>query len=125
FTLEWRPVPGQAAMRAVELIQAEVESLRADEPDFDCRIEILRLDEAMETSADSPLVRELTALSGQTAGTIAFGTEAPQLTEMGAQAVVFGPGSIRTAHRTGEFVPLAELEACVEILGRAIAKFCR
>ncbi|HEX8129825.1 MAG TPA: acetylornithine deacetylase [Pyrinomonadaceae bacterium] len=125
FTLEWRPVPGQAAMRAVELIQAEVESLRAAEPDFDCHIEILRLDEGMETSADSPLVRELAALSGHAAGTVAFGTEAPQLAEMGAQAVVFGPGQIQTAHRTGEFVPVAELEACVEILARAIAKFCQ
>ncbi|HEY0083446.1 MAG TPA: acetylornithine deacetylase [Pyrinomonadaceae bacterium] len=125
FTLEWRPVPGQAAAHAVELIQAEVKSLRAAEPDFDCRIEILRLDEAMETSADSPLVLEMEALSGRAAGTIAFGTEAPQLTAMGAQAVVFGPGSIRTAHRTGEFVPAVELDTCVEILAGAIAKFCQ
>lgn len=125
FTLEWRPVPGQAATHAIELIQAEVESLRAAEPDFDCHIEILRLDGGAETSADSPLVRELETLSGQTAGTVAFGTEAPQLTEMGAQAVVFGPGSIRTAHRTGEFVPVAELDTCVEILARAIRNFCQ
>jgi acetylornithine deacetylase len=125
FTLEWRPVPGQAAAHAVELIQAEVESLRAAEPDFDCRIEILRLDEAMETSAQSALVLEMEALSGRAAGTIAFGTEAPQLTAMGAEAVVFGPGSIRTAHRTGEFVPAVELDTCVEILARAIGKFCQ
>ncbi|MDQ1558954.1 MAG: acetylornithine deacetylase [Pyrinomonadaceae bacterium] len=125
FTLEWRPVPGQAASHAVELIQSEVEKLRAAEPDFDCHIEVLRLDEASETDADSPLVRELESLTGKDAGTVAFGTEAPQLTAMGAQAVVFGPGSIRTAHRTGEFVPTAELEACVEILARAIGKFCQ
>jgi acetylornithine deacetylase len=125
FTLEWRPVPGQAAAHAVELIQSEVESLRAAEPDFECRIEILRLDEASETAADSPLVREFETLTGKDAGTVAFGTEAPQLTEMGAQAVVFGPGSIRTAHRTGEFVPAEELEACVEILARVIGKFCQ
>ena len=123
FTLEWRPVPGQAAAHAVELIQAEVETLRAAEPDFDASIEILRLDEASETRADSPLVRELESLSGQEAGTVAFGTEAPQLTEMGAEAVIFGPGSIRTAHRTGEFVPVEELNSCVEILARAIRKF--
>src|SRR4051812_42718387 len=29
FTLEWRPVPGQAATHALELIKAEVENLRA------------------------------------------------------------------------------------------------
>ena len=125
FTLEWRPVPGQAAAHAVELIQAEVENLRTIEPDFDATIEVLRLDEAAETSASSLLVRELESLSGQTAGTVAFGTEAPQLTEMGAEAVVIGPGSIRTAHRTGEFVPAGELNSCVEILARAIQRFCQ
>lgn len=125
FTLEWRPVPGQAATHAFELIQAEVESLRAAEADFDCRLEILRLDAGVETRVDSPLVGELETLSGQAAGTVAFGTEAPQLAEMGAEAVVFGPGQIRTAHRTGEFVPADELDTCVEILARAIAKFCQ
>jgi acetylornithine deacetylase len=125
FTLEWRPIPGQAATRVPELIQKEIESLRAAEADFDCRVEILRLDEASETRADSLLVRELETFSGQSAGTIAFGTEAPQLAEMGAEAVVFGPGNIRHAHRTGEFVPADELETCVEILARAIEKFCR
>jgi acetylornithine deacetylase len=117
-------VPGQAAVHAIDLIKAEVENLRALDADFDCRIDVIRLDEAMETRADSLLVKHLEAATGQTAGTVAFGTEAPQLTELGAQAVVLGPGSITTAHRTGEFVPLAELEACVEILIGAISRFC-
>jgi len=43
---------------------------------------------------------------------------------LGAAAVVFGPGNIREAHRTGEFVPVPELEQCVEILHRAIERFC-
>jgi acetylornithine deacetylase len=43
---------------------------------------------------------------------------------LGAEAVVFGPGDIRVAHRTGEFVPIDQLNECVRILGRAIARFC-
>ncbi|MGH9944852.1 MAG: acetylornithine deacetylase [Pyrinomonadaceae bacterium] len=124
FTLEWRPVPGQAADHVVQLIQAEVENLRAQDPGFDCRIERLRLDGASETSPTAPLVRELEAATGKAAGTISFGTEAPQLTELGAQAVVFGPGDIRHAHRTGEFVPVVELHTCVNVLTRAIKRFC-
>lgn len=124
FTLEWRPVPGQAAARAVNLIQAEAERLRAEDAGFDYEIDVLRLDEGVETPADARLVRHLEAATGLSAGTIAFGTEAPQLIEMGAEAVVFGPGSIRTAHRTGEFVPVEELERCVEILALAITEFC-
>jgi acetylornithine deacetylase len=44
--------------------------------------------------------------------------------ELGAEAVVLGPGNIRAAHRTGEFVPVDELERCVEILGQAITALC-
>jgi acetylornithine deacetylase len=43
---------------------------------------------------------------------------------LGAEAVVFGPGDIRVAHRTGEFVPIDELHKCVAILGQSIEKFC-
>jgi acetylornithine deacetylase len=43
---------------------------------------------------------------------------------LGAEAVVFGPGDIRVAHRTGEFVPVDELNRSVAILRAAIDKFC-
>jgi acetylornithine deacetylase len=43
---------------------------------------------------------------------------------LGAEAVVFGPGNIRVAHRTGEFVPIDELNRCVNILHDAIERFC-
>ena len=124
FTLEWRPVPGQAASRVADLIKAEAESLRAAGDGLDYEIEVQRCDEGFETRADSALVSFLEAATGRQAGTVAFFTEAPQLARMGAESVVFGPGSIRTAHRTGEFVPREELERCVEILALAIEEFC-
>lgn len=124
FTLEWRPVPGQRAEHVVELVRREVELLRAGDTDFDCHIDVLRLDASSETPADSPLVRALEEATGKDAGAVAFGTEMPQLIEMGAHAVVFGPGDIRVAHRTGEFVPRAELDACAVILTRIIERFC-
>jgi acetylornithine deacetylase len=124
FTLEWRPVPGQRAELAAELVGREIESLRAEDADFDAALEVSRLDGGMETPADAPLVRALEELTGRPAGTIAFGTEAPQMRELGADAVVFGPGDIRVAHRTGEFVPAAELRAAVSILRGVIERFC-
>ena len=124
FTLEWRPVPNQAAARAVKLIQAEAELLRAEDEGFEYEIDVMRLDGGVETPAEARVVRHLEAASGKPAGTVAFGTEAPQMRELGAEAVVFGPGDIREAHRTGEFVPAAELERCAEILAGAIREFC-
>jgi acetylornithine deacetylase len=124
LTLEWRPVPGQAASRAVELIKAEAEKLRADDPDFDYRIDVRRLDDGVETPADAALVKFMEGATEKRAGTVAFGTEAPQMRELGAEAVVFGAGDIRNAHRAGEFVPVAELDGCVEVLALAIKEFC-
>jgi acetylornithine deacetylase len=43
---------------------------------------------------------------------------------LGAEAVVLGPGNIRVAHRTGEFVPIAELEGCIQVLSQAIKRCC-
>ena len=124
FTLEWRPVPGQRPDAVAELVRREIESLRAEDSDFDCELRVTRLDGGMETDGEAPLVRALEEATGQSAGTISFGTEAPQLAELGADAVVFGPGDIRVAHRAGEFVPAAELGDAVSILRRVIERFC-
>lgn len=124
FTLEWRPVPGQRPERVVELVERELKSLRAEDEGFDCTVRVQRLDGGVETKADAPLVRALEELTGKSSGAISFGTEAPQLAELGADAVVFGPGDIRVAHRTGEFVPVSELKESVTILRAVIERFC-
>lgn len=124
FTLEWRPLPGEDAMLVAEMVRAAIEEERKLEPDFDAEVKALRLQSAMETPCDSPLVRFLETETGRASGTIAFATEAPQMAELGAQPVVFGPGDIRAAHRTGEFVTIEELEHAAHILARAIEHFC-
>ncbi len=124
FTLEWRPIPGQKSSHLLELLQEAIENERRRDADFDCRVQVIRTDDGMETAADSPLVKLLEEESQLEASTISFGTEAPQMTALGAQAVVFGPGDIRVAHRTGEFVPVSELRRAAEILKRAIERLC-
>ena len=124
FTLEWRPVPGQSTERVLDYLREAVDDEKGLDPDFACEIKVLRLDGGMETSVDSALVRLLEDESGSSAGTIAFGTEAPQMIALGAEAVVFGPGDIRVAHQTGEFVPVEELHRCAQILKRAVEHFC-
>ncbi len=124
FTLEWRPVPNQHPEHVINLIKREVESLRGDDEGYDCEIDVIRLDGGTETRADSPLVRALEEATGKLAGAVAFGTEAPQMAALGAEPVVFGPGDIRVAHRTGEFVPIDELHQCVTVLKTMIERFC-
>ena len=124
FTLEWRTIPGQASNRVLDLVTQSIDELKSDDAEFVCEIDGNRFDESFETSADSPLVKFLEAASVQTSGAVAFGTEAPSMISLGADGVVFGPGDIRVAHRTGEFVPVDQLNQCAQILRQAIEKFC-
>src|SRR5215510_273511 len=125
FTLEWRAIPGQKSDHVLNLVKDEVANLRSTDRDFTSEIDAARADDSFETPSESALVRFLEQSTGRHAGTVAFGTEAPGMISLGADAVVFGPGDIRVAHRTGEFVPAAELNRCVEILRSAIERFCK
>jgi len=124
LTLEWRPVPGQGSERVLELLEHAIEVERSADPEFECVVDAARADDGFETPADSALVKLLETETGNNAGTVAFGTEAPQMIALGAEAVVLGPGDIRVAHRTGEYVPVSELERCVTILKAAIERLC-
>jgi acetylornithine deacetylase len=124
MTLEWRPIPGQQPSRVLDLLYSVIEEEKQRDAAFICEVDAARADEGFETSADSRLVQLLQDLSGYNAGTVAFGTEAAQMNELGAEAVVLGPGNIRVAHQTGEFVPIEELSRCVEILSESIQRLC-
>jgi len=124
FTLEWRTIPGQKSDHVLNLVKHEVADLCKHDPDFVCEIDAARADDSFEIDPESELVQFLEQASGISSGTVAFGTEAPSMIAIGAEAVVLGPGDIRVAHRTGEFVPGDELHRCVEVLRLAIRQFC-
>ncbi|CAN5498288.1 acetylornithine deacetylase [soil metagenome] len=124
FTLEWRPIPGQPSNYVLDLLQLALAEEKRLDPGFECEVIASRADSGFEVPADSQIVQLLERLSGKKAGTVAFGTEAAQMIELGADAVVMGPGNIRVAHQTGEFVPIDELDRCAEILKEAIEISC-
>jgi acetylornithine deacetylase len=124
FTLEWRSIPGQKSDYVLNIVREVVAEITEVFPDFSCDINAGRFDESFETSRGSELVQFLEESAGKSSGAVAFGTEAPSMMALGAEAVVFGPGDIRVAHRTGEFVPVKELNQCTEILIQAIRHFC-
>src|SRR5512138_1850352 len=125
FTYEWRPLPGQDPRRALRLLEdACIRLARSYGGNLSVHIAPLRTDAAAVTPEEAEVVRFLEAESGNRATTVPFGTELPEVIGMGAEACVFGPGDIRVAHRTGEYVDVAELERAASILARAIERFC-
>jgi acetylornithine deacetylase len=122
FTLEWRPIPTQSSGYLLNLFRTAIQEETQADPGFECEVDANRADSGFETSPDSPLIKLLERLTGIESGTVAFGTEGAQMMLLGSEAVVIGPGDIREAHRTGEFVPVNELERCAEILKQAIER---
>lgn len=125
FPLEWRPVPGRDAGRVARLVERELAKLRAEEPGFAASFTVHREDDGVITPKDAAIVRWLEGATGHGARTIPFGTELPYLTALGAQGCVCGPGDIRVAHKTGEYVPQEALERAVQLYKDAIEQFCR
>ena len=124
FTLEWRPIPTQSSEHLLKLFDEVIAAEKALDPGLECEVDASRQDTGFETSPDSPLVKLLESATGLESGTVAFGTEAAQMKALGAESVVLGPGDIREAHRTGEFVPVDELERCADVLRQSIRQLC-
>ena len=124
FTLEWRPIPTQKPTLVLDLVYEAIAEELENDPEFECEVDCARNDSGFETSTNSELITFLESATAKKAGSVAFGTEGAQMTLLGSEAVVIGPGDIREAHRTGEFVPVGELERCTEILTGSIQHFC-
>ncbi|MGZ6125663.1 MAG: acetylornithine deacetylase [Myxococcales bacterium] len=123
LTVEWRPLPSQDPKQVLRLLRDACKTLSADR--IHISVESQRLDPGVQTPREAEIVRYLQAESGNDPATIPFSTELPYLVQLGAEACVFGPGDIRSAHRSGEFVPVAELVRAGEILAGAIERFAR
>ena len=79
---------------------------------------------AMETSADSDIVQFLQQQSGETAASVAFGTEAPYLQSMGMDVVVMGPGDIALAHQCNEYLHSHYIDKTISWLQNTITHYC-
>lgn len=79
---------------------------------------------AVETSADCELIKTAEKLTGHTAGSVAFGTEAPYLNQLGMDTLVLGPGNIDQAHQPDEYLEMSTIQPTVELLRKFIQRFC-
>jgi acetylornithine deacetylase len=61
----------------------------------------------------------LLSLTGaNSAGLVSYCTEAGAFSDIGVSAVICGPGSILQAHKPDEYIAVAQLQACLDLLGR-------
>jgi acetylornithine deacetylase len=122
--IDIRPLPGMAL---VDLRNELSQRLKNALPGKGFTLETFPLFSgipAVETPADCELIKAAEKLTGQTAGSVAFGTEAPYLNHLGMDTLVLGPGNINQAHQPDEYIALSSIEPTVELLRRFIHRFC-
>lgn len=122
--LDLRVLPGMALDEMRALIRARAEQALAGSG---LTLEANALFEgvpAFELSGESELVRAAESLTGEAAGTVAFGTEAPFLAALGSETLICGPGGIEQAHKPDEYVRCDRLEPTVGFLQRMVQRFC-
>jgi acetylornithine deacetylase len=124
ISVEWRPIPGQDAGWTAAILKEQLEHLCREVPGFSAEFKTTRLDPAFNASATHRLALLLESLTNRSSKTVAFGTEAAHLCSVASETVVFGPGDMTVAHRTGEFVSVEELRDCVTYLSAAIERLC-
>ncbi len=124
--IDIRPLPGmdleelrrslgervKAALKCHPKLSFEIKSLFSGVPAF-------------EIPGSSVLVKTCEKLSGKASGAVAFGTEAPYLSQLGMETVILGPGSINQAHQADEYIPMDQIRPTVEIVRNLVDRFCR
>lgn len=119
--LERRTMPGERPEEVVQEFQRILDELSEREGDLSASLEQMLERPGTEVPEDSRLVQGLLkagqehgippAVEGMTAW-----VDAALLNEIGIPAVCYGPGDIAQAHSADEWVELAQIEKCADVL---------
>ena len=130
FDFEVRSLPAEDPRQLTEALQRYAEhtllpAMQAISGQSAIRFSELSSYPGLDVSHASEAARLIARFSGSQAfSTVAFGTEGGLFDQAGIATVVCGPGSMAQGHKPDEFVSLAQLAGCDEMLGRILAFAC-
>ena len=122
LAFEIRPVPGMDLDQLQTDLERQIASIaKADKVDW-------HLDKLLVppfcAEDHSELVALCETLTGHSAQSVAFATEAPYLQQLGMDVVVLGPGDIDVAHQPDEYLALDRVQPTIDFLSQLIGRCC-
>ena len=103
--LDIRPVPNQNIEEILEKVKWLVQQAVEDIDGIQAKVHLGRAPTPpMHTPKEAPIVQLVEKISRHTARAVCFNTEAGVFNTVGAQSVIWGPASIKQAHKSNEFV---------------------
>ena len=124
LAFDLRPLPGMSLETLRAAIDQQLDDIAEKNQVKITRRSLFHGINAFEQSADSDLITTVEQLTGHSADSVAFATEAPFLQQLGMDVVVMGPGSIDQAHQPDEYISLDQVEPAVKILEELIKRYC-
>jgi acetylornithine deacetylase len=126
--MERRTLPGEPDSTALDEVRTILDALTRDDPTFRATASAMFGRPAYELRPDHPLPQTLTAAlehAGRTAQIVgaSFWTDAAVLGHAGIASVLFGPGGAGL-HSTEEYVNLADVVFCRDVLADLARRFC-
>lgn len=130
FRFEFRSLPGKTP----DIVEHEIRSyvdgqiipqMNAEHGDVTVLIERLADIPALSERDSGVLGRLIDELTVKERVRVSYGTEAGQYQAAGVETLICGPGSIRQAHKSNEFVDLSQLAQCERFLRAVVGKIGR
>ena len=122
--IDIRPLPGMNLTKLRNELEQRLQKTLAGTMISYETLTLLEGVPAIETPADSALVKVVEKLTGAPAEAVAFSTEAPFYNKLGMDSVVLGPGSINQAHQPDEYLALEQIKPTVKLIQDLVKQFC-
>jgi succinyl-diaminopimelate desuccinylase len=124
ISLDIRTIPDQPHQKVIEQIKSVCDELAGKDKDFKAEIEIERSCEAMESDNNSKFIKDFCKTTEiPETKTVGYTTDAPNLTYLNTQIVIFGPGNPSVCHKPNEFVVIKEVEKAKEYYKKIIRHY--
>ncbi len=127
--IERRTIPGEMPDAIEAELRAMLASIGGEDPRFRCTLKRLFAREPMEARKDSPIVLALARSVKRVTGAepvfsgMSGWLDSALLSAAGIPTVVLGPAG-EGLHGADEWVDLASVQSCRDIIGRTIEEFC-
>ena len=127
--LERRTLPGETAESVAAELEAILQALSAHDPHFSATVELTLFRPPLETGLDQPIVIALAHAGQQVIGQAlpiigaTFWMDAALLGAAGIPTAIFGPRGAGL-HADVEWVDLASVQACADVLVATARSFC-
>jgi acetylornithine deacetylase len=116
LTVGYRPLPGDDPLDVARRVEARLAEMRLP-AGTSAQLEVGRAAPGMLTPAGTPLERLLACHASHPEPTAAaYATDGANLSTLGMDCLIFGPGSIDVAHKADEYIDAADLDRGADAL---------